>query len=174
VLAASVWGESDDTGKPTAVRNVSLLIYYQDWQKKCEKMPRNPYHHCLLSPRGSELVFDCKVGQEPWQRAKRIVRKGSNGQPFWSTDPEISTDTLYCGVESGADASMLQDRRPLPFPPPSSHPDRHASVHDICFSTFTPLFPLLCASAPNSLDCPTATSILISSSCTFSLFDTHP
>ena len=107
ILAASVWGDSDDSGKPTAASNVSLLIFYQNWQDMCQRMNPASHVHCVL-PSGLGLMFDCKVGGGEWRRATRISRTRNKTAPFWTGDPMIATDTIYCDIDNGL--SELKDK----------------------------------------------------------------
>jgi hypothetical protein len=109
ILAASVWGGSEDSGKPTVASNVSLLIFYQNWQQMCKLMAPASHVHCVLPP-GLGLMFDCKVGGGKWQRATRITRTRNRTAPFWTGDPAIATDTIYCDIDNGL--PELKDKVP--------------------------------------------------------------
>lgn len=103
VLAASVWGNSDETGKPTSFESVSLLLWYQRFQNKCDKFPRNPFFHCVL-PNWLSLRFECKIMDGEWAPARRIPR--GNGS-FWTRDPSVAQDAVYCDLPAGL--SLLPD-----------------------------------------------------------------
>jgi len=45
--AATVWGESDETGKPISLKGVDLLVYFKRSNKGCK---RNVGVHCIIEP----------------------------------------------------------------------------------------------------------------------------
>eukprot|EP00285_Hemiselmis_virescens_P017704 CAMPEP_0173405834 /NCGR_PEP_ID=MMETSP1356-20130122/62888_1 /TAXON_ID=77927 ORGANISM="Hemiselmis virescens, Strain PCC157" /NCGR_SAMPLE_ID=MMETSP1356 /ASSEMBLY_ACC=CAM_ASM_000847 /LENGTH=607 /DNA_ID=CAMNT_0014366695 /DNA_START=1 /DNA_END=1821 /DNA_ORIENTATION=- len=93
MLAASVWGESDETGKPTEVKHLQVAVFYQRMGKVCSKMPRNPYIHCLL-PEWSAFEFECRIGQGQWQRMWRR-------NDFQVSNALVAQDILHCNMTGG-------------------------------------------------------------------------
>uniref|UniRef100_A0A6T8LD42 Membrane-associated protein n=1 Tax=Hemiselmis andersenii TaxID=464988 RepID=A0A6T8LD42_HEMAN len=99
-LAANVWGESDEMGKPTGAKHVQVLLYHQMRGQLCPRM-KSRYLHCVLY-RGP-LTYECRIGggewQDAWHRGDRNI-----------ADAMVAQEILHCNFTQGRWEEELKDR----------------------------------------------------------------